>query len=54
MPDVTPDEFAEALGADVVIPLREPGSALSAPEALALRDWFDERQRTLREQDDQP
>lgn len=37
-------EFTDALGADVVIPLHEPG-ALSLAEALALRGWFDRRRR---------
>lgn len=46
MNDDAKDEFAKALGADVVIPLGNPG-ALSLTEALTLRDWFDERRRNM-------
>lgn len=42
--DDATEAFAEALGADVVIPLHKPG-ALSLSESLALRDWFDRRRR---------
>lgn len=42
------DEFTEALGADVVIPgVAKPGP-LPVTEMLALRSWFDRRQRRLR------
>ena len=42
------DEFAEALGADIIIEnLARPGS-LSIPEILWLSDWFDRRQEQLR------
>lgn len=37
-------EFADALQADVVIPLHQPG-ALPLTEALALRSWWDRRRR---------
>jgi hypothetical protein len=41
-------EFAEALGADVVIPVGRRG-ALSLPKAMSLIPWFNERQRMLRD-----
>jgi len=42
------DEFAAALGADVVIEVGPKGRALSLTESLGLRSWFDRRQQELR------
>lgn len=44
------EEFVEALGADVVIPIGPAGRALSISESLALKGWFEERQRRQREE----
>lgn len=41
---MTIEEFKKALSANVVIPLHRPG-ALSLPETLALRSWFDNRRK---------
>ncbi len=38
-------DFADALGADVVIDLGRSGRALSVSDALGLRGWFDERRK---------
>lgn len=40
------DEFAAALEADVAIDLCQPG-LLSIAEALALRGWYNRRQKEL-------
>lgn len=50
-PTPNPERFRHALGSgDVVIPLGEPSRIGDIADALSMREWFDQRQRQLREE----